>query len=137
MKQYRVLILEDNVRRMNEFYDRIKESQTDNIQINVDHSEYAENAIKLLKKNKYDLILLDHDLGGKTYVDTSDKNTGSEVARFINSSNLDLKDSPIIIHSMNEIAAESMRKLIVPKAKVIKVQGIWFKKIWDSVIVIQ
>jgi len=132
--KYNILILEDDENRMVEFYDRFKGAESADVEFLINHAETAEEAINFLKSTTYDLIFLDHDLGGETYVDVNNKNTGSEVARFMNESEIEFNGN-IIIHSMNDIAAENMLKLIKPKNRfTIKVQGIWFKRIFDEVI---
>lgn len=62
----------------------------------------AAGAMELLTKNSYSVIMLDHDLGGEVYVDSSHKNTGAEVARFLaNFPNDRHIDTPVICHSWN------------------------------------
>lgn len=135
MKKYKFLILEDDEIRMKEFYQRIKEVSNENLEIELFETDQASEAIQFLKDIKFDIIFLDHDLGGETYVDENNKNTGSEVARFIESSGIDFSKSSVIIHSMNDIAAESMFKKIKPNCNTtVKIQGIWFKRIWHEVL---
>jgi len=62
-------------------------------------------------KPPYSLILLDHDLGGRQYVSSEDRNTGSEFLRYIldgldpyNFSNVDF-----VIHSHNPGGAHNMK----------------------------
>lgn len=43
----------------------------------------AHEAIQALKDHTFDLICLDHDLGGQVMVDSSREDTGAEVARYI------------------------------------------------------
>jgi len=66
----------------------------------------AESCIAELKKQDWDQVFLDHDLGGTTYQDASDKNSGSEVVRWI------LKNKPkvglFVCHSLNGPARENM-----------------------------
>ena len=58
----------------------------------------------------WDLICLDHDLGGKTFVDYEDPNTGYQVAKFIREKNIPYKKC--IIHSMNYAGAMKMRSVL-------------------------
>jgi hypothetical protein len=70
----------------------------------------AQECIDALKSTDetWDIVFLDHDLGGKIFVDVDDPNTGSEVVRWI-VENLP-KINKIIVHSCNVCAAEVMVK---------------------------
>lgn len=70
-------------------------------------------------KAPYDLILLDHDLGGRQYVESFDLNTGYEFSKFL------VKNYPvntmILIHSHNPVGADNMYELLsktFPKVQV-------------------
>lgn len=73
--------------------------------------ETAEACINKLKSEKFDRVCLDHDLGGDIFVNEYEKNTGSEVVRYIvnNKESIDL-DTLFIIHSFNTTAAIKMEK---------------------------
>jgi CheY-like chemotaxis protein len=102
-----IFILEDDPIRIEKF-----ESMLSKHKLTITTS--AAEAIKLINANKYDYLLLDHDLGGKQMVDSRDENTGYAVAKAIkNSPNADTK---AIIHSFNPIGAGNM-KAILPHAK--------------------
>ena len=66
----------------------------------------AKSCIAELKKQDWDEVFLDHDLGGTTYQDASDKNSGSEVVRWI------LENKPkvslFVCHSLNTPARQNM-----------------------------
>ena len=68
--------------------------------------ETASEAIASLQSLAWDLVCLDHDLGGEHFVDSRQANTGAEVVRFI------VRDRPpisqIIVHSLNGPAAARM-----------------------------
>ena len=66
----------------------------------------AETAKKLLVKFKYDIIFLDHDLGERVYVDSSDPETGYQVMLIIPGSINE--DTYIIVHSLNTVGAKNM-----------------------------
>jgi DNA-binding NarL/FixJ family response regulator len=53
-----------------------------------------------------EVVFLDHDLGGETFVDSSNKNTGMEVVRWIEEHRPPI--DKIVVHSMNHPAAERM-----------------------------
>ena len=66
----------------------------------------AESCIAELKRQDWDQVFLDHDLGGTTYQDASDKNSGSEVVRWI----VEWKPTVglFVCHSLNGPARENM-----------------------------
>lgn len=119
------LVLEDSIDRISEFKKRLfnfKQTYTDS----------ALNAIYLIENNKYDIIFLDHDLDNNAYVDLNDKNTGSEVARWIgnNKDNIN-KDTYIIIHSLNTVGANYM-KSIIPNS--IYIPFVWTENVFNNKI---
>jgi len=66
----------------------------------------ADDCIWQLKHNEYDIVFLDHDLGGKIYVNSRDKDCGMEVVRWLAKRNINL--NTIIVHSLNSSAATLM-----------------------------
>lgn len=99
----KVLVLEDSPQRVYEFRQRFLEIGWVGTFV-----DKAQEAIDLLKKKSFDIIFLDHDLGGETYVDPNNKNTGSEVARWLSENPT---ESVVIIHSLNAPAAHHMQTL--------------------------
>lgn len=95
----RVLILEDNAERCKHFSRSL-------IGHDVDITEFSKEAIELLKEKTYDILFLDHDLGGETYV-KSGAGTGYEVAEWL-SYNTDRKPKEIYLHSLNEWGRKNM-----------------------------
>ncbi len=71
----KILILDDDQNRLNLFKQKL-------IGHDVICVETAKDAIIELKKNKFNIISLDHDLGGKVMVE-SGEGTGWEVAKFL------------------------------------------------------
>lgn len=62
----------------------------------------------LLTNERYDLVCLDHDLGGKTFVEEKE-NSGTEVAEWIRYKlSKDKYPDKIIIHSSNPQGADRM-----------------------------
>ena len=110
-----ILILEDNQERI-KLFNNLRSEHTVTI------TEFAHEAIRLLKANKYDMVMLDHDLGGQEMV-PSGPGTGYEVADFL-SKNEHLKPERIIIHSFNAPGSQNMMKAL-PEAQWIP--GIWLK----------
>jgi DNA-binding NarL/FixJ family response regulator len=68
--------------------------------------ETAEAAILALKAEKYDLVSLDHDLGGEAWVDSARPDTGFEVVRWIIENKPEIGE--VTIHSHNTKAGPRM-----------------------------
>lgn len=96
----KVLFLDDDNQRHREF--------KKNIGSHGDFVYTAEECIEKLKTNTYDVVSLDHDLGGEIYVSSGGKNTGMEVVRFLEKNKLPQK--LIVCHSYNTGAAPEMAK---------------------------
>jgi len=104
----KVLILEDNDRRNARF-----ESVCEAAGIEFIMTETAADCIAQLERERgfdFDLVFLDHDLGGQEFVDPSLFNTGTRVARWMAESCANI---PVIIHSMNTPAAMGMERILV------------------------
>ena len=99
----KILVVEDNADRIECFKQVFERAELSIVETSYD-------AIKLLKKNQYDFIFLDHDLGGRNGVDSLDANTGYQVAKqILNSPN---KNTPIIVHSLNPTGANNICNLL-------------------------
>lgn len=86
----------------------------------------AEEAIKMLTREDFDLVCLDHDLGGRTFVDSNDsEGTGYTVAKAI----VENKRRPrqVVVHSFNPVGSERIeRKLRAAGIAVIRAPfGTW------------
>lgn len=103
----RILILEDDPLRVNKFKTGLMDHDvvfTDNTKI----------CIEYLKSEKWDLLCLDHDLGGQQMV-KSGENTGYEVALFLEEFP-EYRPNTIYIHSLNGVGANNMlQALKLPK----------------------
>jgi len=95
-----ILILEDSSERQQAFLKKFSE-------FNLAIVETAQDAIEKLQSQKWDSILLDHDLGGETNVE-SGPGTGYEVAQWL-ANNPDHKPEQIIIHSANPVGRDRMK----------------------------
>ena len=73
----------------------------------------ASEAIQKLSEESWEVVSLDHDLGGDTYV-PSGPGTGYEVAKWL-AEHRDRKPSRIIIHSFNAPGSKNM-KSVLPEA---------------------
>lgn len=95
----KILILEDNDQRQKQFKDNL-----------IDHdiliTDSSKIAIEKLKKEKWDYLFLDHDLGNEVLV-PSGENTGYEVAKFLEE-NKQFIPNKVIIHSLNFEGARKM-----------------------------
>lgn len=68
----------------------------------------AEMIEQLEQAGNVDKLFLDHDLGGMTYVDSSDEETGMEVVRWIEKHKPAI--SHIIVHTLNSSAGWEMQQ---------------------------
>jgi len=90
----RILILEDNQERVRQFMKKF-------IGAVVLCTEDADECIEFLKVRDWDILFLDHDLGGEVYVRSfGDKKTGYTVAKWL-SENMDRIPKHVFIHSLN------------------------------------
>jgi CheY-like chemotaxis protein len=121
-RNFKILLLEDNLIRVKEYKNRFKELA---IKFDLVHIETTKKCLELLRQTEFDIILLDHDLGGETFVNTDREDCGSEVARQINLNKTLIKGNPlIVIHSFNSDAATYMKSLI-PNS--LFIPGFWLK----------
>jgi len=103
----RIFVLEDNLERNKKFRRELIGHEI----IITEDVESAKNYINI----KFDLLFLDHDLGGQEMVISAD-DTGYGVAKLLNKSIN--KDTPAIIHSCNHAGATAMQ-FYLPQAKLI------------------
>jgi len=103
----RVLVLEDNEARIRKFQQELVGSV-------VDFARDAEQAFGLLAANAYDLIFLDHDLGGEEMVDSGGANTGYQVASRLARDGRNA-EARVVLHSCNPAGA-GMMALALPRA---------------------
>ncbi len=96
----KIFILEDNEHRMAKFRREL-------IGCQIDHAATTEEGTSLVVANKYDLLFLDHDLGGKEMVDSFQGNTGYKLAEFIASFTPN-KETPCVVHSCNPVGADNI-----------------------------
>lgn len=128
----KVFVLEDDTHRIEEFKKRFAERNWESV-----FTDTAKEAIEHLNTTKFDLIFLDHDLGGQVYVPESNENTGSAVVRaMIENSEKTNMDTPIIIHSLNTPAADSMAKNLADFgfSSIWPIGFIWEKASFDHIL---
>ena len=100
-----IFILEDDPLRIKTF----KRALIDH---NVDYATNVQDGKRLLTADEYDLILLDHDLGGEQMVNSSDENTGYQLAKFIRDDNISAR---VIVHTYNPAGAKNILA-VLPRA---------------------
>jgi CheY-like chemotaxis protein len=103
-----IFILEDDETRQDKFKRKY-------IGHDVTITDNVTEAKEFLSQSKHDLIFLDHDLGGETYVDSNNENTGYQLAKWIATQPKILSESTIIIHSLNPVGVQNM-KFALPSA---------------------
>lgn len=99
----RVLILDDDMMRHKIFNQKLIGHVVTNVYT-------SKEAIDELENEDWDIVFLDHDLGGKIYVE-SGENTGYEVAQWLNN-NPSKQPKRIVIHSYNPTGAQNMKQLL-------------------------
>ena len=110
-----VLVLDDSIHRQKLIGDWVRDQIPGCF---VRFSDDADDAIKALNERDYDLVMLDHDLGDRFFVDSDDPNTGYRVAKHMSETNK--KAKCVIIHSLNVHGAKNINHLI-PEAKMIPI----------------
>lgn len=101
----KIFVLDDSGERQNVFLHFLSEGN----QVFTAYSQ--QEAIKVLKKEKeFDIIFLDHDLGGGIYMESHEDNTGWWVAKYIAENGI--KSKRIIIHTLNYPGAKNMQCLL-------------------------
>ena len=100
-KPSRILVLDDDEGRLQQFRKNLVGQMVVCVST-------VDDAIEQLKKNKFDVLYLDHDLGGKVFCDSDKEQTGFHVSVF-------LHDNPkycpeiIILHSLNPVGCNNMK----------------------------
>jgi CheY-like chemotaxis protein len=112
----RILILEDSVERQEQFYKNL-------INYDVEITDSSKTAIQKLSNEKWDILFLDHDLGGEAYV-PSGENTGYEVAKFLEE-NQQFMPRNIVVHSLNSVGAKNINDAL-PNA--VRIPFAWTKE---------
>jgi CheY-like chemotaxis protein len=104
-KNMKILFLDDDSIR-------IKQARVDFENEALSVAETAEQAIRLLEKySPYDVISLDHDLGGKIYC-PSDDMSGYAVAEYISKMSKEKMPKQVVVHSFNPDGAAKMKKVL-------------------------
>ena len=117
----KVLVLEDNQDRINLFKQIFRNSNL-LIVTNID------DFIREIRRDVFDRIYMDHDLGGGAFVPSENETTGYQAAKYMVEYDLQ-KEAEIIIHSMNPAGAEAMRNVLHKNEY--NVQVIPFSELWS------
>ena len=96
-----ILFLDDDTRRTDEIRLRLRAVACELLTV-----ETAAECIVRLGEARFDLVLLDHDLGGETFVESSRDDCGMEVVRWLRANGGE--HGAFIVHTMNTIAAAAM-----------------------------
>ena len=99
-KKICIFVLDDSHERLDYFREQLDH---ENIVLVV--AETAEDAISKLNNHSFDLICLDHDLGGEVYVNSHELNTGYQVVQKMPEMNI---HPTVVIHSWNMQGATMM-----------------------------
>jgi hypothetical protein len=115
------LFLDDNQRRIDQFLDDHKDATRYG---ELHTTKFAEEAIELIRKNRYDYVSLDHDLEPSHYTPNWDRDdhlhdpcfgshAGCDVAKFIASLPPEQRPRHVNIHSWHRPAARTMGRLLL------------------------
>lgn len=82
--------------------------------------------INKLTNAVWDIVFLDHDLGGEIFVDSNREDTGMEVARWLSVNKKEI--GQIIVHSHNPAGAANMSSLLKASGyNTLEVPFSWFR----------
>lgn len=102
-----VLFLDDSERRVQvatDFFER----KVEGVVLCVAGNAHVAIEYLRLAEEPWDLVMLDHDLGGKVYQDSKEENCGMEVVRYIERTRPEIKQ--IVVHSWNAPAGRRMQQ---------------------------
>jgi CheY-like chemotaxis protein len=102
----KILFLDDSEERIYAFVQKAAFGDTVYI------ARTAAECIEKLQEREYDIISLDHDLGGEVFVNSNRADCGMEVVRWMDK-NLPSRGAKVIIHSWNIPAANAMSHWLI------------------------
>lgn len=123
----KVFVLEDN-------WNRIEQFQGLFASIDFDHA-YATNIVdaqSMYIQEDADYVFLDHDLGGRVYVDSDEENTGYQFVKWIVENDPKMNERKFVVHSFNPMGAERMLKCLVDAGADVRyiAFNIWHLRDW-------
>lgn len=102
MGNFRVLFLDDRSKRIHSAIKKFADCDLTIVATVVE-------CLRFLSSEEFDYVFLDHDLGGREFVDPNDKDCGMEVVRYLENGWIPGKKKPdFVIHSSNSFAAYGM-----------------------------
>ena len=104
----KVLIVDDDPMRFPDLIRFAKQNVVDAEIIMVLDSVAAENI--LIANGPWDMIFLDHDLGGLVYINSNEPNTGYQIAKFI--ADHEIGFETCVLHSMNPVGIKNMHDVL-------------------------
>ena len=123
----KVFVLEDDPNRIETIKNRFGKKANFIFTVNIQEAKEKFNPVN----ENYDLIMLDHDLGGQVYVDSKENNTGAEFCRWILKNKFNLPQ--VIIHSHNIVGAEIMEEYLIKGGhNVLKIPFGNLINLWDK-----
>jgi len=116
-----IFILDDDVMRHRTLIKRALEiANVDKNEANIVTATTSDEAVKKLQEqDSWDILMLDHDLGGEIFVESTKENTGYQVAKFIKEK--DIKFEKCILHSMNPVGIKNMAEELAGLGRVNKI----------------
>ena len=103
----KIFILEDNHDRIDFFMEKFRDLGKNTVVV----SEDVSTAISKYKDTGMDcdVIFLDHDLGGRVYVESQEENTGYQFAKWLRFNDPNIDKKKIILHTCNSVGADNMK----------------------------
>ena len=101
----KILILEDDEERIKFFTQLLSKDHT---LFFARHVWEAKNIFE--KEQPFDMMFLDHDLGGRAFVDPAEEDTGSGFARYLTKK--DLSKTTVVTHTFNSEGARSIQSIL-------------------------
>ena len=129
----KILLLEDDYNRVEMFQKRVTELNERNTHrepYEIVHAETVEQFKSAMQSSEFNLILLDHDLGGEIYVDINRDDTGSGAARWIKQTYGDIHPT-VLTHTLNQTGADNILELIKGS---IHIPFLWMKEVFHAAI---
>ena len=111
-----IFVLEDMIARIPIFQRVAKE-----LNMELCHVETVSAGKAIFLKINPEVVFLDHDLGGQTFVDSEEEETGVQMARWIRENDKDFRERNFIVHSANPGGAENIKNELEGYAYVIPV----------------
>lgn len=116
MKHYKVLVLEDDVNRINLFQAKFERDPSILNPVFLSSVNIAKAYIMVGSTN---ILFLDHDLDDRTYVDSTEENTGYQLCKWLVEEYEGPPFDQIFIHSMNTVGATNMEKKLQEKPELV------------------